>query len=731
VEKGNRGLTHNERPSTSTASTTPPPIPPPPIIHPQIGQQGDGPVKNSKIVQYASLPRPMRSSPDLSNTNGGSSGRAPPGSTPPPIRASNFINQHSVSASTFSTPLGNIDEPPASLSANTSATTYTLNEVNSGVSSKHHNTPDVTVTGATAKTGNNFRASSYLAATAREVHAAKSRSVEIESGGQQTAQSHSSNNSNVMVNPVTPNGATAKTGNNFRASSYLAATAREVHAAKSRSVEIESGGQQTAQSHSSNNSNVMVNPVTPNGEAIVYRETVFGVKPRTQSTETAGRALPSNSQHDTKNTSGQAIASSSSVGNTGGEVSVLCGSISDGPDPFEVSSSVKRIASRNRYSQVFTENAKPIDATLTGGAQCVVGVSSTVVADSKQPPTTQAPKSAVGISTSAASLLPSPSPLLLGQSAAVSQTTIGSTEPIYARPRLAADAAPSAQRQQQSAGYAQLASTNPPSTSGLVHTPAFQQPKCGNVIGGQQMMNQMFYLPQQRNLTHRDSTPIMEGYARMGAINTAFPSTSATPYATLGSATGSSFGQTPYSWQLSHPLASIATRGTDVAAMNRPAFLYDANLNNSLRSTHGASLTTMNPSMNVLQPTRLSASSQRTSSVNEEILGLFDPLSSTNTSPSGVTVRSASPTKSKPVDPVDALFSMRSGRRTYVNSYRMYGELALTNRKARNCRRRKCAAMLQRCNNDVARAVRELKTDELLAMGIAKDRGQAISALAD
>lgn len=69
----------------------------------------------------------------------------------------------------------------------------------------------------------------------------------------------------------------------------------------------------------------------------------------------------------------------------------------------------------------------------------------------------------------------------------------------------------------------------------------------------------------------------MEGYARMGAIDTAFPSTSATPYATLGSATGSSFGQTPYSWQLSHPLASIATRGTDVAAMNRPAFLYDAN----------------------------------------------------------------------------------------------------------------------------------------------------------
>lgn len=49
VEKANRGLTHNERPSTSTASTTPPPIPPPPIIHPQIGQQGDGPVKNSKI----------------------------------------------------------------------------------------------------------------------------------------------------------------------------------------------------------------------------------------------------------------------------------------------------------------------------------------------------------------------------------------------------------------------------------------------------------------------------------------------------------------------------------------------------------------------------------------------------------------------------------------------------------------------------------------------------------
>uniref|UniRef100_A0A915BWW5 non-specific protein-tyrosine kinase n=2 Tax=Parascaris univalens TaxID=6257 RepID=A0A915BWW5_PARUN len=595
VEKTNRGLVHNERPSTSTASTTPPPIPPPPIVHPQTGQQGDGPVKNSKIVQYASLPRPMRSSPDLTNTNGRSSGRAPPGSTPPPIRASNFVNQHSLSASTFSTPLGNIDEPPASLSANTSASTCTLNEVNSGASLKHHNSPASTVTGAIARAGNNFRASSYLAATAREVHAAKSRSVEMET------------------------------------------------------------------THSSNNSNVMVNPVTPNGEAIVYRETVFGVKPRTQSTETAGRVLPSDSHHDSKNASGQAVVPSSSVGSNSGEVSILSGSISDGPDPFEVSSSVKRIANRSRYSQVFTENAKPIGTTLFGGSQSVAAIPSTVIADSKQPPNnTQAPKSAVDISTSAAFLLPSPSPLLRGQSAAASAKT----------------------------------------------TPV--QPKCGNVMGGQQMTNQMFYLPQQRNLAQRDSASVIEGCARMDAFDTVFPSTSASPCATFGSATGSSFGQTPYSWQLSHPLASIATRRTDIAAMTRPAFLYDANLNNSLRSMHGATLTTMNPSMSVLQPTRLSASSQRISSVNEEILGLFDPLSSTNTSTSGVAVRSGSPTKSTPVDPVDAVL-----------------------KDAVFAGRRKCAAMLQRCNNDVARAVRELKTDELLAMGIAKDRAQATSALAD
>lgn len=39
--------------------------------------------------------------------------------------------------------------------------------------------------------------------------------------------------------------------------------------------------------------------------------------------------------------------------------------------------------------------------------------------------------------------------------------------------------------------------------------------------------------------------------------------------------------------------------------------------------------------------------------------------------------------------------------------------------------------MLQRCANDVERAVRELKTDELLSMGLAKDRSHAITALED
>ena len=39
--------------------------------------------------------------------------------------------------------------------------------------------------------------------------------------------------------------------------------------------------------------------------------------------------------------------------------------------------------------------------------------------------------------------------------------------------------------------------------------------------------------------------------------------------------------------------------------------------------------------------------------------------------------------------------------------------------------------MLRKCNNDVEKAVRELKAEELLAMGLTQDRSLAITALED
>lgn len=47
------------------------------------------------------------------------------------------------------------------------------------------------------------------------------------------------------------------------------------------------------------------------------------------------------------------------------------------------------------------------------------------------------------------------------------------------------------------------------------------------------------------------------------------------------------------------------------------------------------------------------------------------------------------------------------------------------------CSRRRCAIKLQRFNNNIEKAVNELKIEELLSMGVAHDRGQAINALQD
>ncbi|VDM48256.1 unnamed protein product [Toxocara canis] len=619
---------HVEHPSTSRAAITPPAIPPPPNVHPRFGSQGDGTPTKSKI--------------DEGGDGGGGKKRC--------FETHHFLDtswftlhvfemnvlQHSTSASTLTTPLGNITEPPASLFVSTAAVAEGAKNGSLDPSSKRHNTSAPTLTKAAPNSGNNFRASSYLAATAREVHAAKSRSAVIETDDQGTVPSPS-----VVQN-------------------------------------------------------------ASNGEAAVYRETVFGVKPKNMSAETLTPPITDSAQPGTKVIPASPISSVSKVEQIGSQNGALDRTPighSFGPDPFEVSSSVKRIANRNRYSQVFADKTRPTATTSSGVSQSAT-FAAPVGAALLRPPSTQTPRSDADVNASTSMFLPPPSSLLVGHTEASSARTANVTSSaalennssIYARPGLVPNPVSPAP-QQNSTQYASTSVTyNQGFVSGYMGSSksAGTVQSCGlpNFIGQQPVPIHTFHPAQPRDLTHRDSTPILEGYSRTG-FATAIPSTSAAS-------------------QRGQPLASIATKSVDVVRMNRPTFLYDANLSNSARSGLPADLRTMGAigAVGILQPKRLSSSTQSTSLANDEILGLFDPLSSTASASSTTNASAgAKPTLSNPVDMVlkNALFA----------------------------RREKCAAMLRRCNNDVARAVRELKTDELLAMGIAKDRAQAVSALED
>ncbi|VDK72097.1 unnamed protein product [Onchocerca ochengi] len=101
----------------------------------------------------------------------------------------------------------------------------------------------------------------------------------------------------------------------------------------------------------------------------------------------------------------------------------------------------------------------------------------------------------------------------------------------------------------------------------------------------------------------------------------------------------------------------------------------------------------------------MNSSKQRNSYLSDEILGMFDPLVADRVIPDFSNVSASSLPNSDPV--------------------------SIVLRNAAFADRRRCAIKLQRYNNNIEKAVNELKIEELLSMGIAQDRGQAINALQD
>ncbi|EJD74695.1 TK/ACK protein kinase [Loa loa] len=135
-----------------------------------------------------------------------------------------------------------------------------------------------------------------------------------------------------------------------------------------------------------------------------------------------------------------------------------------------------------------------------------------------------------------------------------------------------------------------------------------------------------------------------------------------------------------------------------------PALLYDSHsdrLNLSKPMANGASF----PSRHANNSSVVNSSKQRNSYLSDEILGMFDPLVAERVIPASPIVAASSVSNS---DPVSAVL-----------------------RNAAFADRRRCAIKLQRYNNNIEKAVNELKIEELLSMGVAQDRGQAVSALED
>ncbi|MFH4975284.1 hypothetical protein AB6A40_001993 [Gnathostoma spinigerum] len=96
--------------------------------------------------------------------------------------------------------------------------------------------------------------------------------------------------------------------------------------------------------------------------------------------------------------------------------------------------------------------------------------------------------------------------------------------------------------------------------------------------------------------------------------------------------------------------------------------------------------------------------------INAEVLNMFDPLSTQNkTSSTKMDVRTQ---QTRPI----------VSTRTALEDVMKGASFASA---------AKCKAVLQQCNNDVSRAIKELKTEELLNLGIARDRHSAEVALED
>ncbi|VDK68340.1 unnamed protein product, partial [Anisakis simplex] len=298
------------------------------------------------------------------------------------------------------------------------------------------------------------------------------------------------------------------------------------------------------------------------------------------------------------------------------------------------------------------------------------------------------PRSAAEIYASSSGILPPPSALLLG---AQSSTTTAKNDSTTVNERSSSAFSSDQQERPQSQQFNQYRNQYAPlyvtsktvslasQNVSLSHQPiAVMQPSNPN--------SHIFYLPQQRTLTHRDSTPFLEGYARPGFFATpAIPSTSAM--------IGGGMTQTPqYGRQ---PLANIATGNNAVGALSRPTLGQNLLASDSQRpNTYSTSKNTpaTTSSSGILQPTRSSPPAHRTSSMSDEILGLFDPLSTASSS-NQPSASSSSEIKTNNLTQADAI-------ETVVKNALFAG-------------REKCVAMLAKCNNDVEQAIRELKTDEL------------------
>lgn len=631
---------------------------------------------NSKNRQYVSLPRPMRSSPDLTVANGTSiNGRPPPGATPPPIRASNFTDQKPSSALNMRTPLGNLTQSSYAPKT-TDDSSRLLNQSKFNGASEAPTLPGISLSDAKLKQGNGFRATSYIAATGREAYSARPLSI-----SSQNQLSKEALNSAILKGPTTATG--------FK-------------------------------------------PSVPASTSIgtVTKETVFGAKPQ-EITASVGQISFGHSQQTSFPVSGSSTSRPLSKGATGtvSDSSLMPGvsyrSHEEGPDPFEVSPSVKKIVN-SRYSEVFCERPQqlphmlPVESAVVGRTPVATTIPAKQTTESFPKPIVQP----IG--------LPPPSPLLLGNAVtnnsnvhtpayssvinASSSKMTGGSSTADNTPR--AITLPSSSKQLavtqvelSDLGNADLRYSSS-SISSHGSTASYSGGHSSQVttnILGQHIPNQMFYPPQPRILSHRDSTPILSGYApvdytigmssRLGyGYNNALPASN-----------GNSAFRTPYYWT-GLPEDSLQ-KGMLGLQNNRTALVYDANLSNSSRS-----LTSTNrPYISgiSLSGSRQATTSggvenrQRNSLVNDEILGLFDPLtpapSVTNISTSTTNVVTP-----KGVDPIDAVM-----------------------KDAKFAGRDKCASMLQRCNNDILKAVRELKTAELIAMGVARDRQQALNALED